>query len=382
MSLLSKSKIIAGLALHLALIATPGVARLLHAPDVALQGVVPPRVSPGLSWAAWWDGSLQADLQTTQESSLGLRGVLVRTDNSLQELLGDTKPGAPVVHGDHGTLFLYEDVRHYTRRSEEVPDLARVRDLADLVARLQTKLEQRGTHFVVIVSPSGTSIYPEDVPARWRLRDPDAIERGAAAANAFRSQLTVRGAPFTDAATVLRARAAGSDAERELLWSRLGRHWAPVGSCAVLREALAPLLPNFPCQTRELDVVNDRHWNRDLLALLNRWERQPSALSILPKTTVIPHCPFRPLIVGTSFSLNLMEWMRGATADVVRLFYYNSTIFEVSPTTTYEVGKVIPHSASWEHYVGDRNLIILEVLETQVNGDYMRSFLEDMMARE
>lgn len=368
------------LALHFAVILAAPLAAFLRFADVPLYGVEPPSAPVGATWARWRDGEAQLALQSRLEGRLGGRGAMIRTDNALYELLGDAKPGSRAVIGEHGTLFIIDDLWGFTRRPQEVPDLARLRDLADLVADTKASLAAHGKHLVVIISPSKTSLYGADVPTRWRHREPGVEDRGSAGIRAFEERLGRRGVPFTDGPSLLRARAHGDDVERERLFARGGRHWTPVGACAVLQTALETLVPGLPCETKTVRVTLEQHWDRDLTRLLNHWEPDPEVDSLRPKTVEMPNRWMRPLVVGTSFSWGLLEWLRGASDGPVRFFYYNRSVYEGTPTTTELVGSVQTGSPSWHAFTGDRNVVILEVLESVVDGEYMREFLAALRA--
>lgn len=362
------------LALHFAVILAAPLAALLRVPDVPLYGVEQSTAAVDATWRRWRDGEAQLALQSKLETQLGGRGALVRTDNAAYELLGDAKPGSAVAIGDHRTLLFIDDLWGFTRRPQEVPDLARIRDLADLVADTKTTLAAQGKHLVVIVSPSKTSLYGADVPARWRHREGGVEERGRAPLRAFEEQLERRGVGFTDGPALLRAQAHGDDVERERLFARGARHWTPVGACLVLQTALAALVPGLPCETKVVRVTLAQHWDRDLLRLLNHWEPDREEDSLRPRTVEMPNRWMRPLVVGTSFSWGLLEWLRGASDGPVRFFYYNRSVYEGTPTTTELVGSVQTGSPSWHAFTRDRNVVILEVLESVVDGEYMREF--------
>ena len=58
-------------------------------PDYVLQGVENKVVPPNPGWAAWWNGTLQAEVDAWLNQRIGLRGLLVRTANQVNFTLVD-----------------------------------------------------------------------------------------------------------------------------------------------------------------------------------------------------------------------------------------------------------------------------------------------------
>ena len=75
-------------------------------------------------------------------------------------------------------------------------------------------------------------------------------------------------------------------------------------------------------------------------------------------------------------------------ADVMRPFvdtpvavFYNTNFYDASTPERRRLAAVEPDSPSWTRYVLDRDLYVLEILETYAQGEHMITFVETLDRR-
>jgi len=208
------------MALHAFVVLLPVLGVVARAPDVQLFGVE--IAGPPAEWsvAAWVNERFQPALQAAFESRVGLRGVMVRTDNSAQALLLGSEPATSAfVIGENGTVFYRDDLAHAARRPPEVAKVvARMEELTTHLGSIHRKLVARGKELVVVIAPGKGAIYPDDIPARWRRPGATADQ---VIHDALREQLERNGVLFGDGHAML---AGKHGEERELLFPHTARH--------------------------------------------------------------------------------------------------------------------------------------------------------------
>lgn len=363
--------------LHALIAVVPAVGVFVHFPDVALFGSEVPPVLPSVTFTAWRSEQVQPALQAWFEAHIGFRGVMVRTDNSVQAAVLREKPLHSVVIGNDGTLLYADDVAYMGARREELPAVfARVDALTRALGSVSKKLKARGKELVVVIAPSKTAVYPESVPAGWR-RAPG-YRADVEVDTRLRAALERDGVPFADAHQLLSGR---HGEERQRLFAATGRHWTQLGACVVLREVLprGGVMPSCAYDMAPADVnVGD---DFDLYRLQNLW-RYEREVPVYPKlreegaAAGSPSLP-RAVFAGTSFTWMLADVMRPFVSAPVAIFY-NTNIYDVSEPARRLLAPANPDSPEWTGYVLDRDLYILEILETYAHGEHMISFVETL----
>lgn len=367
------------IALHLLVLALPGLGLAVGAPDAKLFGTEPPSIFPALSMARWTDESVQAGLKAWFESHLGFRGVLVRTDNSLfYATLGTTRPEATVKRNGDGFLFIDDDLWYAALRVQDRPKVERLRALAVLLGRAQRELARSGKHLVVVLAPAKSTIYPEAVSEGWRRRQPAPEPTDAFVVRTLREAFAAEGVRYGDGIATMQ----GFATSREIIYPRVARHWSRVGACLVLRDAARPAFDISSCDYYPRTANFEEDSDIDLYRLLNTWhvtEPVPTIFDLRVNHPPTPDAP-RALFVGTSFTWMLVDAARSFVREP-HLFYYNSSIFDVSAPKARLVGNVDPNSAEWAHYALDKDVYVIEILEAYAHGGVVPDFLQALLAR-
>ena len=369
------------LALHALVVLVPLVALLTGAPDARLFGSdVPPQL-PALTVEGWRGEKVQPAFQAWFEAKIGLRGVMVRTDNSAQVyVLGQAKPAGRFVVGHDDTLFVDDDLFYMALPESTLPAvLGKLDLLAERLGRVQSKLAARGKKLVVVLAPSKTVIYPEAVPRGFRRRE---LRSDVTVHEGIRASFARHHVAFGDGDALLSGKAG---ADRDLVFTRTGRHWTPLGACLVLRAALAdgPITPTCAYAMTTAKWESDPEF--DIYRVLNVWRAGAPSVQVAtldqrgkPDPAGAAARP-RTLFVGTSFMWMLVDVLRPLIEAPIA-FYYNQTVYDVSETLQ-PLEPVDPESPRWAGYALDRDLYVIEILEPYAYGDEIPAFLTTLEAR-
>lgn len=348
--------------------------------DPKLEGVESP--PPPLSWsvAEWCDGTLAAGLDMRVRRAIGFRPVSVRLVNQARLAWHDprcTLDNGEVFIGKQDWLFGRPYLDPYTQPARRLTDEelgAFVRDLKVL----QERLAERGTAFVLVISPSKCELYPEYLPddvvaARRRnecRRDYDA----------FVELLAEEGVRVVDGPAIFRRL---KSTHGEHLFSRTGVHWSYHGCLFVWRELLAVVnaASGLDIPIPEIvGVTHDRarHADHDLGKMVNAFVPpggRPLMTYPVVKVDPLP-VERRPgfLFVGSSFCWTLMDslYVSGSGRDV-DLFYYNRTHYRgpdgAEPRrpgdrfARHHVRSLETDTPDWRQALLEKDVVVLEMLE-------------------
>ena len=302
-------------------------------PDYVLQGVENKVVPPNPGWAAWWNGTLQAEVDAWLNQRIGLRGLLVRTANQVNFTLFGELPkrsGTQVLMGRDGMLFekVYVDAYNSGGRRPE----SELRNVSASTRRLQDRLAADGIAFLLVIAPSKAEIYPENLP-----ESADVAGRPGRRSNYQNIVEFLR----ADGVNLLDAHDLFLEWKREpgipLLFAKGGTHWNEYGAARVvarimgrLRDLTGKDLPSVEISgavTNRTIVESDI----DLGDLVNLWSGRPLAgPQIHPVAEVRPgsHLP-DILVVGDSFVFTLTNFMdrMGLYRKRDLYYYYNRHYF-------------------------------------------------------
>jgi hypothetical protein len=364
-----------GLMLALASIGTVNMAiRIL--PDSRLGGYVTPPPEPKLTAAAVWAESFQRQATAWYSHAWGLRGTLVRTDNTLNVgLLRETRTGQHVLIGDRGVLFNYEDDGYVNRARSD--DEASSLEMGRLIGRVQKKARASGRALVPVVIPSKTSTHRDAYPAARRRAG--AFGRSDETVyGALVRGMTEGGTSFVDARAFLLAEARSP----EDIFARTSRHWTWGAACRTLQRALdvARLdVPELGDEQVDCHVHLDPHpringWELDLFWLINVWNEAPRDVQAEIIDGKRGGLRVPTLFVGTSFVTMFAEIAH--ERDVLQpslFYYYNQRVSNTMSLAQQE--DIVPHTPRWREDTMSKRLVILGMLETFAPADG-KTFLE------
>ena len=339
-----------------------------------------------VSWSvsSWLHGSAESAISNHVARRIGFRRTCVRAINQSKLALNSAyklEIPAGVTIGKNDWLYETGYVQSYAQPQPTVPEA----DLDAWVAQLrtlQTMLAQRGATLLLIISPSKAEIYPEYLPDEaiamrkqfTGLRDYDALVE----------RLARQHVNFVDSPRLLR----DLKPTVEPLYSRTGTHWNYYACFLVWREALKKInaCSSLHIPVPELAGVEydkPRGSDNDLGSLLNVFVL-PSGTPLIPYPIVetTPNAAGQRsafLFVGTSFSWGLVNAMyMSQSGEYCDLLYYNKSHVRLAhdaPTLRpgdnvrqERVCSLDGQSPDWSQVLFDKQVVVVEVLETKINS--------------
>ena len=270
--------------------------------------------------------ALKGDFQKSKADRFNLgfpgREGLIRLTNEVWlRLFHDTAtPTSSVALGRNDTLFEKAYLREYWVRRTEKRLLA---PFATKLRRLEDECRKVGVGFVVVVSPSKASIYPEDAPLAWQRRydpRPRAYEQ---LVELFREN----NISFVDGPALFRNEKSKSDPSVPL-FPKGGTHWNSRGALLVANATLERLreqkMPLEPIDATDISIsYRPEGPERDLLDLINLardWRYPCERVAIKP--TVAPR-QLSMSVVGGSFIWELARQLSMSEQfSEIDFFYY------------------------------------------------------------
>jgi hypothetical protein len=355
------------IAAFLAVACAPIAAKLAHVHDHRVLGALPPARHLKLTFASFRRGQFQPSYTSWFEQTLGLKGTSIYIDNTvLFHAVGDTKPGSTVQIGDHGVLYLYEDLAYYNAQPADIDHEAMERYAAH-VATLQQRFAAQHRALIPLIIPAKTTIYRDEVSARW-TRDPGAPRVGDEQVyGAMRRALDAHHVRYVDARQLFET----STAPREELWATTGRHWTQYGACLALHQvaALSTELTGRPlaisCELRRVPGTDDAG-DYDLSRLLNAWWVPRPADTFETEPQPAPAGP-RPsmMLIGTSFCWAMVDDAKRSQQVDVSLAYYDSTLY-TGPNLAPSDLRATPNA--WRDAMLGKDIYVLDLFESYIGA--------------
>jgi hypothetical protein len=291
---------------------------------------LPPEPAPR-SFAAWDSGRLQAEAEWHATHDLGLRDWMIRIDNQLAwSLFGVLKK--PVIRGSDGWLYFEDWLPDRDLLLPEFHPRALLR-VANLQL-LQRVLDEHGVRLCTVIAPGKARLYPEHLPAGQRAVASSGVPD---AYGVFRAAATGAGLRLCDFQEVFAGwKTADPD---EPLFTRLGIHWSVHAGARAAAWLLDAIGRSTDLAVPGLEVTGTTRQrgapgrDADLLRMANllderSWRDDTWTITLAPRAGHTGR-PLRLLVVGTSFSWNLVEPLsRYGAAEPLTFLYYYKTRYE------------------------------------------------------
>lgn len=338
-----------------------------------LIGAVAEVARPTLSLSGLSTAKYQKDFTAYFEQCYGVRPLATRLDNSLAYwVFHEVTPGKLVRVGTNGVLYLDQQMALYNRRDQ--PDAA---VMAEKIAHAQRLLMAHGKVLVVMMMPTKTAIWPEDVPAAWSVDDAASSQVRSRITDGYVDALTRAGAVFVD------GRRAVAALPREATYTRTGRHLAAPATCLILAAAFdlarphlgEAQLPSPDCTYRLDHDVALEHEDYDLFMLLNVWAPRPA--NPIPVMTTEPSMiprERRPdtMLIGSSFGWKVVvEAERSRALRHLYFHYYATSLYDRDGGPPRPLAL---RSKEWEDIVASTTLFLYAVPEEFLIHDGDRFF--------
>ena len=360
--------------------------------EKGLWGMTINEPRPSFSLHGWFTRDFQDQFGKWFNQNYGARPFFVRMGNQLNYSLFNKSymDKEQIIIGRNGQLFADYDIKPYCNPRPPIP-LSLMESRVKEIAELQDLLARRGVTFLLVITPSKAATYPEYIPSNLCHAGPF-TNRGYYDFVSFLDKYDlnyINGHVITQQAMQI---------EKTPLFSRGGIHWNNLGAYFTLRALIDRLkgLTNRTAGSLDLETLNVDHTptgsDKDLAQLLN--------LLFPPFDYVVPHPVItkksgtedlgRIVIVGTSFNRILIELLEKQKIFTrIDFFFYYKLAFHSFPsqrsfpinwetiwdkTINVDVTKI-----DWEKTILKSDVIVLEVNEAQIVGDYSSAFVSDAL---
>lgn len=346
--------------------------------DVRLFDATPPGKKVRLRLTDLWTGRYQAEVERRLTRWFGLRGVAIKTDNTLNLwAFAETRPAQTVVVGRDGWLFHVEDTTFLNRTD----DCVACDELAARIGRTQRALLTGGRLLLPVVTAAKTTTERGQVQERWR-RFAGSPRSDRAVTQRFKDALRREQVIFVDGhQLVIELRRA----EGRPVFEREARHWSSYPACLVFERAITvatttlgvTLAPgDAPSCRTDMAGLQDAH---DLGYVLNVWGIAAQPPRSEPPPPPPSRTDLRPLVIGTSFMWDFARLLRQSRFGTdARFYYYDDAIFDVA--TQVVSGKVDANDSAWRAWTLGRNLYLVDLYEGYLPGAGFGPFLDQLDA--
>jgi len=339
-------------------------------PEPKLIGFTKLVDAPKFNLTDWFNGKFQTRFEAWLDNYLGFRGYFVKTDNELNYLLfkeNHQKTEQKLIIGRDN--YLYEKNYIDSSIGRDYRPLNELNERVKSLKILQDKLEKHSIGFILLISPSKASFYPEYIP-------PALIEK------------TIEPNPKTNYERVLpliKENKINYIDARELflnqkgvsqypLFPRSGTHWTRYGSCLIMQRLLIEDgrqlndKYNIPdCSNIKLNSVPQGE-DRDLADLSNLWYSkmfyQELAYPIFAKASASLN-DIDMLMIGDSFGWGILRNLRGSWAvKNFNFYYYFNSDYDYNNVSN-PINK--DDSNHLKQEILKRNLVVIEANEAALN---------------
>jgi alginate O-acetyltransferase complex protein AlgJ len=348
-----------------------------------LVGVTSPRANVLPNWDSIRHAAFQKETTLHFNESFAGREALIRYTNELWfRLFHDTANlSSQIIIGEHDVLFEKGYVQEYfTTRPDKAALAPWVKDLR----RLQDYCRGIGMGFVVVLTPSKASIYPEDTPRRWRRWSDPRPRAGAVVTELFREN----GIIFVDAIDLTaREKLKGPPAP---LFPKGASHWAQ-RSAFIAANAVQARFAEQNKATEQIESAGStityelEREEHDLALLMNlAQQRQYPVEKIAIKPSNRPKAQQLTMaLIGDSFCWSLLRALdESAQYSNIPFFFhyrrYKAQLVDGGPRTLRT--PATPLDFSREVFAADCLLLEINELTAVYTEHHLSAFLKDALA--
>jgi alginate O-acetyltransferase complex protein AlgJ len=348
-----------------------------------LAGVTMKEEQPKADLGSWMSGELQKGINSLVSEHFAGRELFIRAYDEFLYRAFDKSymDKEELIDGKHRDLFERDylaDFGHFTEpvASEETEALV------VMMKHLSKRLKELGSCFVFVITPSKASLYPEDIPDRYRTRRQDG-DPGQSNYEILVSLLRRYEIPYVDGRQIT-IEHKGSFPVR--VFPKTGTHWtravAYFTTAALLKtieresgRAMPELLESITGIDGRPDDVDD-----DLFSLLNLIER-PNERYVHPVFQLANNWPKRKGIltfVGGSFVGQMKNNLEAAEVfQQINYYFYFNLYKRKSPGNI--VSPVDENAIPWAEDFWNSQAVVLEANEQAIGGRHLRAFLMDAL---
>lgn len=350
-------------------------------PKLKLFGVETAASPPVLSFSAVKTGEYQKQFEIWFDQNFGLREYFVKTDNQIfYSVFRETPPQSSISVGRKGYLYENDYINEYLNFIPPRTPADLEYEVKEMQA-LQQALNNRGVTFLLLISPSKASIYPEYIPQRMKAMQTNHLRNY----DMLIPLLDKYQINYVDGHQITQDNKETSGFE---MFPQGGTHWNYLAAYYSAKQAVDRMeqLTARDMIDLELAAINvdevPTGSDRDLAELLNLWHPPVSYTAVHPQITTNPQGnEHRPsiLIEGGSFSNHLIDIIgtNQVFSTLDYYFYYNYHNFYQDNSIPQGIGYL--NRVDWENEVFAHDIIIVEMNEQTIN-QFSKGFIHDALA--
>lgn len=339
---------------------------------------------PSISLKTWLSGDFQEQFSNYFSQNFLIRKLFIKITNQIYYTLFDKSYmyDQSIIIGKNKWLYELAYIQDYCKLLIPL-HLDEAVSLAKKIEELQRQLKKRGVKFLVLITPSKASLYPQYIPDDF-INKKTFANRDYENLIPFFKQFEINyvdGHEITLEATTK---------TKHPLFCRGGTHWNSLGAFFTVEKLIKKIetlikipLPNIACDEIKADM-KPKDNDRDLAYLLH--------LLFPPYDYITPHPSFRTVIkiqdfrgsivfVGTSFIERVYDIL--CTNEIFKsidyYFYYKNSLKTFPRDFTREHSFKV-ENIDWERDIFEKDIIVLEINEIAFKSGYIYAFLNDAFA--
>ncbi|HOT45002.1 MAG TPA: hypothetical protein PLM53_13175 [Spirochaetota bacterium] len=326
-------------------------------------------------------GKFQNSIELWLKQNIGFRGTFVKTDNQINySLFNEFSRSHPrkILLGNNKELFEEPYIDCFNKLSTLPPQVLEKK--ATAIQRLQEKLKARNVRFLLLLTPSKASIYPEAVPEKYVL---DSGKEKQDNYQVIVPMLKRRGVNIVDSREIFLEMKKNGTTH---LFPSSGSHWSLYGGYLIGTKTIERMEQLFGRRMVRMEtkkLISSREpidLDKDIARLGNLlFTRSLFTDYVYPETS--PDAPahaFRPdvLLVGSSFCWNFIHYIeQNNVFSRLNFYYYYNTDWVYPGMQHHPINRA---AINWDRDVLTRDIIIVEINEIQINEAGF-GFVEDAL---
>lgn len=338
---------------------------------------------PSLSLEKWLSGVFQEQFNKYFSQNFFTRKLLIKLSNQLYYTFFDKSYmyDQTIIIGKEKWLYELAYIRDYCRLTPFI-NSAGIDSIAMKMGELQKQLNKRGVSFLVLITPSKASLFPQYIPDIF-------IDKKITINRDYENLMPIlksSGINFVDGHEITLEQQGKSDIP---LFCHGGTHWNYLGAFFTIEKLIEKFSTlkgkSFP-QLTYSKVILDRKptvSDRDLASLLN--------LLFPPYDFITPHLDITPItseldfkaniaFVGASFSGVIFDMLclNGIVNSFDYYFYYRNSL-KTFPRNINREASFKVENIDWERDFFTKDVVVLEINEIAFESSYIHDFISDAL---
>jgi alginate O-acetyltransferase complex protein AlgJ len=335
------------------------------------------------TWRSWLDRSFQDKIAAWFNHTFFLRKPFILLNNQVYYDCFKTSYmlGRTVVIGKQRSLYEEYYIRDYCGLTKPL-ETDSMETLVREMCEVQSALKKRGVPFVVLITPSKPSVYPEYIPDAY-VRAGIKIPRNYDVLVALLERSRVQ---YIDGRKLTLKAKRENDAP---VFCAGSTHWNSLGVLPALDSLLAGIgaLGNCPRAALYIESMtidkNPAGTDADLargLHLLFPPLRYSAPHPVIRADTSGRRCKGSLVVVGGSFCVMMLDMLeKNAVFDSIDFYYYFRTALRTWPRDGKRESAYSVDSIQWDRDFFNKDAVVLEINEAGLPIGHVQMFLAEAL---